>query len=75
MKADVPEDDTKMIRVALIPVKNVGEPMALNPRSKSPAGASAGLSCTPTAMTRVIIDTKRVTTPTQADMSYNLGAS
>lgn len=28
MKEDVPEEDTKIIRQADIPVKNVGEPMA-----------------------------------------------
>jgi hypothetical protein len=39
-----PELDTKMIRHALIPVRNVGEPIAKNPRSNSPAGASAGRS-------------------------------
>jgi hypothetical protein len=65
-KADVPEDDTKMINAAVIPPIKVGVTMAWNPRSTVPGGANAGVSWIPTAMTRVNTATSKVTTPIQA---------
>jgi hypothetical protein len=67
MKPDVPEDETKIVKAADMPVKKVGDPTTTKPRSKSPTGgASAGRSLTPTATTRMKIAMKRETTPIHA---------
>lgn len=65
-KADVPEDETKMIKAADMPVKKVGLPMTWYPYSVIPSGARAGLSWTPTAIVMIPTDTKSVAQPIQA---------
>ena len=66
MKAEVPDDETKMIKAADMPVRKVGLPIAWKPKSVTSAGARYGLSCTPTAMTNIPTETNKVTQPIQA---------
>jgi hypothetical protein len=65
-KAEVPDDETKIIKAAYTPVMNVGLPTATKPMSVVPAGARVGVSWTPTAMVRIPTAMKSVAHPIQA---------